>query len=274
MLPCTYSIANRSYMGSFLFSSFPFLFCHFSVDFLRQNWHYSKLFLVMFLPSSPFFPPFAIVSARARTADHMDTVYGYPLMDSYDMFYTDNGPLDSINDAVNLPYEIDEKDHLIACHGSEQRPNFQSVLDYTPDLIPNGTPEDDPLASFDDLYVPLTSPHISSYLRYLKEPCTSVYSGGDGTTAVDLSGCFFNDQSSLLPDYYRGFAPVDNSAQLQYPGLFAETMPFEDWLHDAPADMPDNTELFSTSIEGGGMTREYVSLSVSLVLFLFKHTHI
>lgn len=48
-----------------------------------------------------------------------------------------------------------------------QLPTF---LDCTPDLIPNDTPDDDPLTNFDDLYTFMSSPHVSSYLQYLKEP--------------------------------------------------------------------------------------------------------
>ncbi|KAI9278658.1 hypothetical protein BDA99DRAFT_578325 [Phascolomyces articulosus] len=55
-------------------------------------------------------------------------------------------------------------------------PKLQPLLDYTPDLVPNDTPDDDPLTNFDELCMPTSSssPQVSSYLQYLKEPSASV----------------------------------------------------------------------------------------------------
>ncbi|KAG2226597.1 hypothetical protein INT45_005083 [Circinella minor] len=182
---------------------------------------------------------------------------------------------------------------------NETYPKLQPLLDYTPDLVPNDTPDDDPLTNFDELCMPTSSssPQVSSYLQYLKEPSASVdYSNVmmPVMSAVDDAACCWpgmdaNSNSlllcpnnTLLPSETTSTSTTNSAstgtsatavatAAAAAAAAAAAMGTTNDWFCEPPetyfgsdfcneptnSSMEDEFQPDSLS----GMTREYVSLS-------------
>ncbi|KAI8140344.1 hypothetical protein BJV82DRAFT_225553 [Fennellomyces sp. T-0311] len=180
-------------------------------------------------------------------------------MYSCELFYEDAYDFQDEKHQLHQPQQQHQQGLLL----SDTYPKLQPLLDYTPDLVPNDTPDDDPLTSFDELCMPTSSsPQVSSYLQYLKEP----------SAAVDYS----NVMMPVMPtvdDCWPGIDTTTNSLLLCPSAMLPETANTGDWFCEtADAYFGDFcNEHNSSSTDDGiqrdsftGMTREYVSLSVSL----------
>ena len=191
---------------------------------------------------------------------------------------------------------------------NETYPKLQPLLDYTPDLVPNDTPDDDPLTNFDELCMPTSSssPQVSSYLQYLKEPSATIdYSNVmmPVMSAVDDATCCWPgmdaNTNSLLLCPNNTLLPSEtntsttNSASTGTSTTTATAVATaaaaaaaaamgttNDWFCEPPETYFGSdfcNEPSNSSMEDGfqpdsltGMTREYVSLSVSWAFSLYR----
>lgn len=158
-----------------------------------------------------------------------------------------------------------DQDH----HRPPPPPLANSFLDYTPDLTTE-TPDDDPMTSFDDFYM---SPQVSSYLQYLKEDPSPMerWPVLQDWLGLDTNNYASNEFLLGLPTT----TTTTNTTTTAAPTVSASDPPTSDWLYDPshcyfPADHRPSidssacTDDLQDLIGMGGMTRDFVSLSVSV----------
>ena len=182
---------------------------------------------------------------------------------SYDFFCDGN------NDNVPFMQQDEEK-----CNQDPPRPSIHTMFKYAapPDLT---TPEDNELMGFDCMNNAL-SPHMSSYLQYLKDPVS--VSTFDTLQMPHLSqtqewmetmnnsihgASLYHDNNEMIQDNLE--MPSDVWLQASFDNYIISPPPLPQQHHSVSISSSLDTCLYdnTTHDPSNGMTHEYVSLSVS-----------